>query len=236
MIEISQIRRLSLWIFFIPLVAVNVCLLISINFSFLENTIFVVDQIGRSNFSIPYIDGSLSISRASRTYPQFLIFKPAMVLTSLLLYFYWCKNNLIINKFKGTENQENSFKIFGVLSAIFLTIHSLLLGVEVDIKIFKLLRRVVLLGFIIFEVIAQGLLVYNFYKLKNKLVNLFNKKILIIKIFLAFVLTVVAIFSIPILLTKGDVHFKHALEWNYFVGVIFFYLLTRFFWRNLKTT
>jgi hypothetical protein len=236
MIEISQIRRLSLWIFFIPLVAVNVCLLISINFSFLENTIFVVDQIGRSNFSIPYIDGSLSISRASRTYPQFLIFKPAMVLTSLLLYFYWCKNNLIINKFKGTENQENSFKIFGVLSAIFLTIHSLLLGVEVDIKIFKLLRRVVLLGFIIFEVIAQGLLVYNFYKLKNKLVNLFNKKILIIKIFLVFVLTVVAIFSIPILLTKGDVHFKHALEWNYFVGVIFFYLLTRFFWRNLKTT
>jgi len=236
MIEISQIRRLSLWIFFIPLVAVNVCLLISINFSFLENTIFVVDQIGRSNFSIPYIDGSLSISRASRTYPQFLIFKPAMVLTSLLLYFYWCKNNLIINKFKGTENQENSFKIFGVLYAIFLTIHSLLLGVEVDIKIFKLLRRVVLLGFIIFEVIAQGLLVYNFYKLKNKLVNLFNKKILIIKIFLVFVLTVVAIFSIPILLTKGDVHFKHALEWNYFVGVIFFYLLTRFFWRNLKTT
>ena len=236
MIEISQIRRLSLWIFFIPLVAVNVCLLISINFSFLENTIFVVDQIGRSNFSIPYIDGSLSISRASRTYPQFLIFKPAMVLTSLLLYFYWCKNNLIINKFKGTENQENSFKIFGVLFAIFLTIHSLLLGVEVDIKIFKLLRRVVLLGFIIFEVIAQGLLVYNFYKLKNKLVNLFNKKILIIKIFLVFVLTVVAIFSIPILLTKGDVHFKHALEWNYFVGVIFFYLLTRFFWRNLKTT
>ena len=236
MIEIFQIRKLSLWIFFIPLVAVNVCLLISINFSFLENTIFVVDQIGRSNFSIPYIDGSLSISRASRTYPQFLIFKPAMVLTSLLLYFYWCKNNLIINKFKGTENEENSFKIFGVLSAIFLTIHSLLLGVEVDIKIFKLLRRVVLLGFIIFEIIAQGLLVYNFYKLKNELVNLFNKKILIIKIFLVFILAVVAIFSIPILLTKGDVHFKHALEWNYFMGVIFFYLLTRFFWRNLKTT
>ena len=53
----------------------------------LENTIFEVDQIGISGFSIPYIDGSLSISRAARTYPQFLVFKLAVVnsITSLLL-------------------------------------------------------------------------------------------------------------------------------------------------------
>ena len=76
--EISQIRKLSLWIFFIPLVAINLCLIISQNYNLFENTIFVVDEIGKSNFSIPYIDGSLSISRASRTYPQFLVFKPSM--------------------------------------------------------------------------------------------------------------------------------------------------------------
>ena len=46
-------------------------------YEWLENTIFIVDQIGRSNFTIPYLDGSLSISRASRTFPQYLIFKPA---------------------------------------------------------------------------------------------------------------------------------------------------------------
>ena len=72
--DITQIRKLSLWIFIVPFIGVNLCLLISVNYSIFENTIFIVDQIGRSKFTIPYIDGSLSISRASRTYPQYLIF------------------------------------------------------------------------------------------------------------------------------------------------------------------
>ena len=84
---ITQIRKLSLWIFFIPLLGINICLLISQNPEILENTFFSVDQIGRSAFSIPYIDGSLSISRASRTFPQYLIFKPSMWATSIMLYF-----------------------------------------------------------------------------------------------------------------------------------------------------
>ena len=87
--EITQIRKLSLWIFIFPLIAINLCLYISQNFEYLENTFFVVDQIGRSGFSIPYLDGSLSISRASRTFPQYLIFKPAMIITAILLYYYW---------------------------------------------------------------------------------------------------------------------------------------------------
>ena len=68
--EIAQIRKLSLWIFFIPLIAINLCLFISQNPELLENTFFKVDQLGRSAFSIPYLDGSLSISRASRTYER----------------------------------------------------------------------------------------------------------------------------------------------------------------------
>ena len=231
--EITQIRKLSLWIFFVPLISINICLLISVNHNIFDNTIFFVDQIGRSNFSIPYFDGSLSISRASRTYPQYLIFKPFMVLTSVLVYFYWKKNNLLINEFYGTRNKNYNFKTLGILSAIFLAIHSILLGVKIDIPIFKLLRRVILLCFIIFEIIAQGLLVYNFYKLKDKIKYLFNKNILNLKIVLVTLLSVVAILSIPILATKGNVHFKHALEWNYFVGVISFYLLTRFFWKKI---
>ena len=97
--EITQIRKLSLWIFIIPLVAINFCLFISQNPEFLENTIFNVDQIGRSGFSIPYFDGSLSISRASRTFPQYLIFKPGMWVTAIMLYFYWKNNNDLINHF-----------------------------------------------------------------------------------------------------------------------------------------
>ena len=233
MLEITQIRKLSLWIFLIPLIAINLCLFITINYSLFENTIFQVDQIGRSAFTIPYLDGSLSISRASRTYPAFLIFKPGMILTSILLFFYWKKNNELINKFNNISGKIYKFKTFGVLSAIFLSIHALLLGVDIDIKIFKLLRRVILLSFIIFEIIAQGLLVYNFYKLKEKINSFCRPLLLRIKILLVFTLASVAIASLPILVTKGNVHFKHALEWNYFIGVIFFYLLTRFFWKKI---
>ena len=228
---ITQIRRLSLWIFVLPLLAINLCLFISQNPEFLENTIFKVDYIGRSNFSIPYLDGSLSISRASRTFPQYLIFKPSMIITSLLLYFYWRNNNNIVNNLYST-NINYKFKIFGILSAIFLAIHSIFLGIKFDIQIYKLFRRVVLLLFIIFEIIAQGYLVYHFYKLKEKIEKLINKKILILKIVLVTILATIAISSLPILVTKGNTHFKHALEWNYFVGVILFYLFSRFFWRR----
>ena len=229
--EITQIRKLSLWVFFTPLLAINVCLLISQNPEFLENTIFAVDQIGRSGFSIPYIDGSLSISRASRTFPQYLIFKPAMIFTAIIVYFYWVNNNNLVNKLKAT-NINYKFKTFGILSAIFLAIHSIFLGIKFDIQIYKLMRRVVLLLFIIFEIIAQGILVYHFYKIKIKFEELINKKVLVMKMILVSILATVAILSLPMLIDKGNTHFKHALEWNYFVGVILFYLLTRFLWKR----
>ena len=229
--EIAQIRKLSLWIFFIPLIAINLCLFISQNPDFLNNTIFEVDQIGRSGFSIPYLDGGLSISRASRTFPQYLIFKPAMFITSIILYFYWVNNNNLVNEYKST-NINYKFKTFGILSAVFLTIHSIFLGIKFDYQVYKLMRRVVLLLFIIFEIIAQGILVYHFFKIKNKIAAFVNNKVLILKTILVLILALIGLLSLPILLDKGNTHFKHALEWNYFVGVIFFYFLSRFFWKR----
>jgi len=208
------------------------CLLVSVNYHFFENTFLSVDQIGRSGFTIPYLDGSLSISRASRTFPQFLIFKPSMFVTGLLLCTYWYKNNVLVNNYKKTDSKKNSFMVFGILSAIFLIIHSLILGVETDIKIFKFLKRLILLSFIIFEIIAQSILVINFYKLKQQLKNLFIPIVLKFKIILVSVLIFVSLVSVPILINTGNVHFKHGLEWNFFAGVVFFYLLTHFFWKK----
>ena len=229
--EITQIRKLSLWVFFTPLITIHLCLFISQHPELLEDTFLRVDMIGRSGFSIPYLDGGLSISRASRTYPQYLIFKPGMIFTAILVVYYWVNNNNLMNKLKTTNNNYK-FKTFGVLSAIFLAIHSIFLGIKFDIQIYKLMRRVVLLLFIIFEIIAQGILVYHFYKIKDKLGELINKKILVLKIILVSILASVAILSLPILLYKGNSNFKHALEWNYFVGVILFYFFSRLFWRR----
>ena len=46
--------------------------------------------------AFPYFDGQASISRTVRPYPSWLIFKPAMFLTSFLLVKYWIYNKNII--------------------------------------------------------------------------------------------------------------------------------------------
>jgi len=61
-----------------------------------------------------------------------------------------------------------------------------------------------------------------------------NKKILTMKIILVTVLIVVAILSAPILNSSEYTHFKHALEWNYFIGVVLFYFLSFLFWKKEK--
>ena len=228
----TQIKKLSLWIFLIPFVAINLCLFISVNYQIFDNTFLSVDMIGRSGPTFPYFDGGVSISRTARTYPTYLIFKPAMISASILLIIYWTKTNKVINLYLNSENKKNLFKTFGILSAIFLIIHSLFLGIKFDYDLYKFFRRFVLLGFIIFEIIAQSLLVYNFFKLKSYIQDYINNYVLILKIILVTILVIVAVISLPIVVTSGNVHLKHALEWNYFVGVILFYLLTFLFWKK----
>ena len=230
---ITQIKKLSLWIFVIPFIAVNLCLFISVNHHIFENTFLSVDHIGRSNFTFPYIDGGVSISRTARTYPTYLIFKPSMIFASILLIIYWIKTNKLINSFQSLENKNNLFKTFGILSAVFLIIHSIFLGIKFDYDLYKFFRRFVLLSFIIFEIVAQSLLVYKFFKLKSLLYKHINNYVLVLKIILVTILVIVAIVSLPIVVTSGNIHFKHALEWNYFVGVISFYLLTFLFWKKI---
>ena len=68
--EIAQIRKLSLGFFYTA--NCNKCVFICYKTQILENTIFEVDQIGRSNFFNTLFRLQLSISRASRTFLSFL--------------------------------------------------------------------------------------------------------------------------------------------------------------------
>ncbi len=229
---LNQIRKISLWIFIIPVVAINACLFISVYGELLQGTIFQVDPIGRSSFTIPYIDGGTSISRSARTYPAYLIFKPGMIITAIFLIQYWIANNKFFLKINGEKYKKKYFLIFGVGSALFLISHSILLGINYEIDLYKFLRRFVLLGFIIFEIIAQALLVITIYKSKIRIEKLINQKILTLKAILVSVLIIVAVLSAPILNSTEYTHFKHALEWNYFLAIVSFYLLTFLFWKK----
>ena len=231
--NVNQIRTISIWIFIVAITSLNLCLLISVNGHLLQGTIFQVDPMGRSGFTIPYIDGSVSISRTARTFPAYLIFKPGMFITAVLLIIYWRSYNKLIQTIDNDFSKNKSFLFFGIGSALFLLVHSILLGIQFEVDLYKFFRRFVILAFIIFELAAQALLIKNLVKIKNKIGEMFNKKILIAKIFVVSVLIIVGVLSLPILTSSGYVHFKHALEWNYFLGVIIFYLFTFLFWRRV---
>ena len=230
--EIHRIRKISIWIFVIPIIVLNLCLFISVNYHLFVGTIFHVDQVSITSFTIPYIDGSVSISRSARGYPNYLLFKPGMIITAILLIQYWIANNKLFKKINQETNKNKYFLFFGVGSALFLILHSIFLGFNFEMDLYKFFRRFILLGFIIFEIIAQAFLVINLIKIKGEMAQFINKKILTIKMILVSVLIIVALLSAPILNSTEYTHFKHALEWNYFLGVVSFYLLTFLFWKR----
>ena len=233
--QINKIKSISIWVFIVPFIAVNACLVITTQFHELN---LIADQY-KISYPFPYIDGGVSISRTARYFPTYLIFKPAMFLTSYLLIKYWIYNKEIVIFFDKEHRYKNKILFFGVASAIALTIHSIFLGVKFDNDLYKLFRRVIMLTFIIFEITAQAYLVAAFYSFRHKLDKYINKIFLKIKIFLVSALIIVAVISIPIISMPGDDFFgislkflKHGLEWDYFLGVISFYLLTFLMWKK----
>ena len=225
--EIKQVKSISIWIFIVPFVALNTCLILITQF---HNLFPNLEDVLLN--TIPYFDGGASISRTARVFPTYLIFKPAMFLTSYLLIKYWIYNKKIILNYDSNNKHLKKILFFGIGSAILLTIHSIFLGIKFDYDLYKLFRRVVMLLFIIFEVAAQAYLVFSLYKIKDKLKNQINFNYLKLKRILVTTLIIVAILSIPIVTQSGNKYFKHALEWDYFLGVITFYLLTFFMWKK----
>ena len=227
--KINKAKSISIWIFIIPFVAVNTCLILITEFQWL-----FPDQEDIIHNTFPYIDGGASISRTARPYPSWLIFKPAMFLTSFLLIKYWYLNRDILLNFNKNYKHLKKILFFGVASAITLIIHSIFLGIEFDSNFYKLFRRVIMLLFIIFEIAAQAYLVVALYSFKKELSKFMNIKVLKLKLILVSTLIVVAIIAIPIISWPGNTFkfVKHALEWDYFLGVITFYLLTYFMWKK----
>ena len=225
--EINQVKSITLWIFFIPFLALNICLILITQF----HGLFPNQEHILIN-TIPYFDGGASISRTARVFPTYLIFKPAMFLTSYLLIKYWVYNKKIILNLDPDNQFVDRILFFGIGSAFLLTIHSIFLGIDFDNNLYKLFRKIVILLFIIFEIIAQAYLVYNLYKIKDRIIDIININFLKLKRFLVTFLIIVAFVSVPIVSMPGYKFFKHALEWDYFLGVTIFYLLTFFMWKK----
>ena len=150
------------------------------------------------------------------------------------MYLYWNSYKNFFSKILNLKN--NNFFYFGIASAIFLFFHVLFLGMEIDNKIFKLLRKIIIVLFILSEILAQYFLTIQLVKNKKKLndycynfiINFKLTFIIIIALTSFFVISLLAVYNLT---NKVD----YILEWNYFAGLLFYYFLSFLMWKN-KTT
>ena len=187
--------------------------------------------IGTSTIVNPFFYGETSISNIVKRYPVSFFFKPLMFISSLLMLIYWYHNNKIAKKVQNT-NKNFKFFYYGFLSAIFLFLHVLFLGSEINNEIFKKARRIIIVLFILFEIISQALLVLNLKKNYKIYENIISKKVLQLKYVLISFMILASILIIFIL-TFFDLssRFDYFLEWNYFLILLFFYLLSSLLWK-----
>ena len=194
-----------------------------------------INTTGFTYIKNPYIYGEVSISRTARYFPSVIIFKSLVLLSALILFFYW-KNNLnFFNDLSGNkiiDKFSRKFFYFGLLSCIFLTLHASFLGLDFDSEIFKKIRRLIIILFILFEILAQIFLTIHFFKFREQLKSYINLIILKSKIVFVFIVSLSTVVAFAVL-AFGDpsTAFKHILEWNYFTFLLLYYFLSRLIWK-----
>jgi len=206
------------------------------NFPILEKILIKTKtENGFSKIKNPYLYGEVSISRTARYFPATLIFKPLIILSSIFLIIYWRSNLNLFREFKN-KNILNDFSklffYFGILSCIFLILHASFLGLDIESKLFAKVRRLIIILFIFFEIIAQIIFTKNLFNFREKLKDYINPLVLKIKvIFVTLVLIITIVAFLILVLADPSSGFKHALEWNYFIFLLIYYLLSRLLWK-----
>ena len=179
----------------------------------------------------PFLYGETSISNMVKRYPINYIFKSFLFTSSILMLLYWrYYNNFFISVL---DSKKNKFFIMGLLSAIFLFLHVLMLGMEFDNKLFRSFRKLILLLFIFSELGAQLLLGINLYKKKDVLIQYCINTIIKIKYYFILSLSFSTfIIIVYLILFKTIDQFNNILEWNYFIILLIFYLFSSLMWKK----
>ena len=188
--------------------------------------------LGTSETVNPFIYGETSISNIVKRFPVNLIFKSFLYFGVAFMIFYWVYYNKIYN-ILNNKKKFNFFFLFGILSAIFLLLHVIFLGWKFESDFLTKLRRTYVVFFIFFELLAQYFLIRKLFLIKNSIKTYINYKIIYFKLY--FVLAICfSTFIILLSLIFYDLkpNIDYILEWNYFVILLIFYLLSFFMWKK----
>ncbi len=189
-------------------------------------------SLGTSNIVNPIIYGETSISNIVKRYPVKFVFKPLMFLSVFLMIVYWFFYNKVLNNIFQVK-RTNMFLIFGILSAIFLFLHVYFLGQKYEAEIFNKIRRSYIVFFILFEILAQAYLLKIIWKKRNDLKDYFHQRILISKLFFVVFVAVSSFIILTILIFKNlSAKVDYILEWNYFLILLFYYVLSFLIWKK----
>ena len=139
--------------------------------------------------------------------------------------------------FKHTiKNKKNFyFFYFGILSAIFLFLHVFFLGWIFEIEFLTKIRRIFVVFFILFEILAQAFLIKKILLIKDKIIDYLNEKIILIKLlFVIFVCLSTIIIFVLLTIYNFPPNVDYILEWNYFLILLIFYFLSFLLWKKIN--
>tara|TARA_B100000945_G_C19877346_1_gene365538 strand:- start:22 stop:513 length:492 start_codon:yes stop_codon:yes gene_type:complete len=159
-------------------------------------------------------------------------------LSAVFLFIYWLNNLYFFSWFKKNKKAikfNKKFFYFGLLSCVFLILHSIFLGVSYDSQLFKSFRKIVIISFILFEVLSQVYLTLNILKFSEDLKNYLRINVLKIKVGFIVIIILTTIISLYILAFEDpSSNFKNILEWNYFSVLLIYYFLSNILWKVKK--
>lgn len=215
------IQRLSLALFIIPLVTIfiSLCIAVTLNVYQLCN---------------PFINGCYTISRIGRSHPGVLIFKPMMLITTILIIAYFFEHIRILKKFLISKIYLNLISYFSIITALCLLGYILFLGVE-DSEIWKFMRRGGIFIYIISLVFAQFFVALSYMKIKNDYQVIVSSKAIKITYYHSLILVILGfilfLFTNRFLqLTSWNT--RIIIEWNYFLFMSLFFLNTYYIWKK----
>jgi len=179
----------------------------------------------------PFLYGETSISNLVKRYPINYFFKSFLYIGIILMFVYWHGYNKIFKII--IDKRKNTFYFFGIASAFCLFFHIYFLGTTSDSEILKVFRRIIIILFILFELLAQTFLAFKIYKYKNIFTKYSYNLIVLIKIiFVSIVLFTSMSIVLFLIFYNFPSNIDNILEWNYFIILLIFYLFSSLMWKK----
>ena len=203
---------------------------------------FILDKVSKlikdGNISLgtsvkvnPFLYGETSISNLVKRYPINYFFKSFLYIGIILMFLYWHGYNKIFKII--IDKRKNTFYFFGIASAFFLFLHIYFLGTTSENEILKYFRKIVIILFILFEVLAQTFLAFKIYKYRNIFIKYSYNLIVLTKIIFVLIILFVSLIIILILIFYNfPSNVDNIFEWNYLTILLIFYLFSSLMWKK----